>query len=69
VPTYYFEPEGPDWDYQDVDGIDLPNDAEALVYGHKILRELKVDDQVSQRTDYLLVKNFARKTIFRIPFK
>jgi hypothetical protein len=32
-------------------------------------QEPPLDDEVSQRTDYLLVKNFARKTIFRIPFK
>jgi hypothetical protein len=69
VPLYYFEPEGPDWsNYQDDDGIELQSDAEALVYAYSIIRELKSDDEGDHRPYYLLVKNCARKTIFRIPF-
>jgi hypothetical protein len=69
VPLYYFEPEGPGWsDYQDDDGIELPNDTEALAYAHLMIRELNADYEGSDRPSHLLVKNAARKTIFRIAF-
>jgi hypothetical protein len=70
VPLYYFEPEGPSWsDYHDDDGIELPNDAEALAYGNSMILELKADYKGSDRPLYLLVKDGARKTIFRIAFE
>jgi hypothetical protein len=68
VPLYYFEPEGPGWDYQDVDGIELLNDAQALAYAHAIIRELK-EDVDGERTVRMLVKNDLREIIFSIPFK
>ena len=69
MPLYYFETEGPNWsDYQDDDGIELPSDAEALAYAHSMIRELKAD-LGSDRPLHLLVKNSARKTIFRIAFE
>ena len=70
MPLYYFEPEGPGWsDYQDDDGIELKSDAEALAYAYTIMRELKADREGSNRSLHLLVKNGARKTIFRIAFE
>jgi hypothetical protein len=70
VPLYYFEPEGPGWsDYQDDEGIELPSDAEALAYASSMIRELKEDYKGSDRRFHLLVKDSARKTIFRIPFE
>jgi hypothetical protein len=67
VPLYYFEPEGPDWeDYQDIEGTELPNDAEALVYAYKIIEELKQDAEI--RLTVMLVKNADRKIVFRIAF-
>ena len=70
MPLYYFEPEGPGWsDYQDDDGIELMSDAEALAYAYTIIRELKADRKGSNRPFHLLVKNPARKTIFRIAFE
>ena len=69
VPLYYFEPEGPGWsDYQDDDGIELQSDAEALVYAHSMIRELKADYEDSDCPLHLLVKNWICKTIFRIAF-
>ena len=70
MPLYYFETEGPDWsDYQDDDGIELQSDAEALVYAYTMIRELKADYQGGDRLLHLLVKNWIRKTIFRIAFE
>jgi len=70
VPLYYFETEGPGWsDYQDDEGIELLSDAEALVYAHSMIGELKVDFQDSDRPLHLLVKNWIRKTIFRVAFE
>jgi hypothetical protein len=70
VPLYYFEPEGPNWsDYQDEEGIELPNDAEALAYAYSMIRELKPDLKGSDRPLHLAVKDAARATIFRIAFK
>jgi hypothetical protein len=70
VPLYYFEAEGPGWsDYQDHDGIELLSDAEARVYAHSMIRELKADYEGSDRPLHLLVKNWIRKTIFRIAFE
>jgi Domain of unknown function (DUF6894) len=66
VPLYYFEPEG--WDYQDVDGIELLSDAEALAYAHAIIRELK-EDVDGERIVRMLVKNALGEIIFSIPFK
>jgi hypothetical protein len=69
VPLYYFEPEGPGWDYQDDDGIELPNDAEALAYARQMIRELKEDGKIIEEITHLLVKDTARKIIFRISVK
>jgi hypothetical protein len=70
VPLYYFEPEGPAWlDYEDDDGIELPNDAEALAYAYLMIRELKANNGVSDLSFHLLVKNWIRKTIFRVAFE
>jgi hypothetical protein len=70
VPLYYFETEGPGWsDYRDDDGIELQSDAEALVYAYSMIRELKADYEDGDCPDHLLVKNCARKTIFRIAFE
>ena len=69
VPLYYFEPEGPGWDYQDDDGIELPNDAEALAYAREMIRELKEDGEIIADITHLLVKDRSRKTIFRIAFE
>jgi hypothetical protein len=69
VPLYYFEPEGPGWDFQDDDGIELPNDAEALAYARRMIRELKEDEKIIEDITYLLVKDIARKIIFRISVK
>jgi hypothetical protein len=70
VPLYYFETEGPSWsDYQDDDGIELQSDAEALVYAYTMIRELTADYEGSDRPLHLLVKNWIRKTIFRIAFE
>ena len=71
MPLYYFEPEGPGWsDYRDDDGIELPNDAEALAYAYTMIRELKADYEGSDRPLlHLLVKNSARKIIFRPAFE
>jgi hypothetical protein len=70
VPLYYFEPEGPSWsDYQDDDGIELPSDAEALAYAYSMIRELKADYKGSECPVHLLVKDSARKIIFRIAFE
>jgi hypothetical protein len=67
VPLYYFETEGPGWsDYEDDEGIELQSDAEALVYAHSLIRELMVEFQDSDRPLHLLVKNWIRKTIFRV---
>jgi hypothetical protein len=67
VPLYYFEAEGPGWsDYQDDDGIELPSDAKALAYAYSMIRELNADFERSDRPLYLLVKDSARRTIFRI---
>jgi hypothetical protein len=66
MPLYYFEPEGPGWDYQDDDGIELPNNAEALAYAHQLIRELKEDGKILADITHLLVKDTARKIIFRI---
>jgi hypothetical protein len=69
VPLYYFEPEGPGWsDYQD-DGIELPSDVKALAYAHAMILELKADYKGSDRPLHLLIKNSARKTIFRVAFE
>ena len=68
MPLYYFEPEGQGWDYQDDDGIELQSDAEALAYAYSIIGELKADYEGSHRPLHLLVKNWIRKTIFRIAF-
>jgi hypothetical protein len=69
VPLYYFEPEGPGWsDYQDEDGIELPNDAEALAYANSMILELKEEFKGSDRPHHLVVKNSDRETIFRIAF-
>ena len=70
MPLYYFEPEGPGWlDFEDEDGIELPSDAKALAYAYTIIGELKADREGSNRPFHLLVKNAARKTIFRIAFE
>ena len=71
MPPYYFEPEGEGWwDYQDDDGIELQSNAEALVYAYSMIQELKADYEDSHRPfRFLLVKNCARKTIFRIAFE
>jgi hypothetical protein len=70
VPLYYFEAEGPGWsDYQDDDGIELLSDAQALVYAYQMIRELEADFEGSDRPLHLLVKNWIRKTIFRIAFE
>jgi hypothetical protein len=72
VPLYYFEPEGPGWDgwdYQDDDGIELPNDAEAVAYARRMIRELKEDEKTFEDITHLLVKDAARKIIFRISVK
>ena len=70
MPLYYFEPEGPSWsDYLDDEGIELPSDADALAYAYSMIRELSADYERSDRPLYLLVKDSARKTIFRIAFE
>jgi hypothetical protein len=70
VPLYYFEPDGPSWsDYHDEDGIELPNDAEALAYANAMIVELKSEFEGGNRPFHLLVKNCARKIIFRIAFE
>jgi uncharacterized protein DUF6894 len=70
VPLYYFETEGPGWsDYEDDEGIELQSDAEALVYAYSMIRELKADYESSGLPLHLLVKNWIRKTIFRIAFE
>jgi hypothetical protein len=70
VPLYYFEPERPGWsDYQDDDGIELPSDAEASAYAYSMIRELSADYEGSDRPLHLLVKDSARKAIFRIAFE
>ena len=70
VPLYYFELEGADWeDYQDIDGAEFPNDAEALVYAYRIIRELKEDSETNKRIVHLLVKDADRKITFRIAFE
>jgi uncharacterized protein DUF6894 len=70
VPLYYFEAEGPGWsDYRDDDGIELLSDAKALAYAHTMIGELKADREGSNRPLHLLVKNAARKTVFRIAFE
>jgi hypothetical protein len=70
VPLYYFEPEGPGWsDYRDNDGTELQSDIKALAYAHSMILELKTDFKGSDRPLYLLVKDSARKTIFRIAFE
>jgi hypothetical protein len=69
VPLYYFEAEGPDWsDYQDEDGIELPSDVKASAYAYSMILELKADYKGSDLPSHLLVKDSARKTIFRIAF-
>jgi hypothetical protein len=69
VPLYYFEPDGPGWDFQDDDGIELPNDAGALAYARQMIRELKEDEKIIEDITHLLVKDTARKIIFRISVK
>jgi len=70
MPLYYFEAEGPRWsDYRDDDGIELSNDAEALAYANTMIRELSAEYDGSHRPSHLLVKDSARKTIFRIAFE
>ena len=70
VPLYYFEAEGPGWsDYQDDEGIELLSDAKALAYAYSMIRELSADYERSDCPLHLLVKDSARKTIFRIAFE
>jgi hypothetical protein len=70
VPLYYFEPEGPGWDYQDDAGTELPTDAGALAYARQIIRELKEDGKIIEDITHVLVKkNTDRKIIFRISVK
>ena len=70
MPLYYFEPEGPGWDYQDDAGTELPNDAGALAYARQIIRELKEDGKIIEDITHVLVKkNTDRKIIFRISVK
>ena len=70
MPIYYFEPEGPDWrDYRDIDGAELSNNAEALIYAYRIVGELKEDGNINERPIHMLVKNAERKIIFRIAFE
>jgi hypothetical protein len=70
VPLYYFEPEGRGWDFQDDDGIELPNDAGALAYARQMIRELTEDGKIVEDITHLLVtKNTDREIIFRISVK
>jgi hypothetical protein len=54
---------------EDDDGIELPNHAEALAYAYLMIRELKTNNEGGDLPLHLLVKNWIRKTIFRVAFE
>ena len=70
MPLYYFEAEGPGWsDYQDDDGIELQERCRGASL--RVLDDSRAEGGLMRAAIapiHLLVKNWIRKTIFRIAF-
>ena len=65
---FFFSMNGPNQDYEDCDGIDLPDGYTALSYAKRIVCELKEAGGYGDHRLKLVVQNDRRATIFSIPF-
>lgn len=65
---YFFDLHGLPESHRDRHGTELPNDAEALAYAERIVRELKVAGGYNVPGLAMVVRSDDGRTIFSIPF-
>jgi len=68
MPQYFFDVRSIEWDYNDPDGIPLPDDEAAIAYAERMIRELKEDDGYNAPDLQLLARSETGCTIFSVPF-
>jgi hypothetical protein len=68
MPRYFFSIRSTDSEDHDEDGIELPNDAAALDYACRIVRELKANGGYDDPRMVVQVQNERQQTVLSIPF-
>jgi hypothetical protein len=68
MPRYFFSIRSTDSEDHDEDGIELPDDAAALDYACRIVRELKANGGYDDPRMVVQVQNERQQTVLSIPF-
>lgn len=68
MPLYFFVIQWPDREHDDYNGTSLPNDAVAVRYAHRVIRELKEAGGYDDPELKMIIKNEAGAVIHTIPF-
>jgi hypothetical protein len=68
MPRYCFILRWPDREHRDDEGTDLPNDAAARDYAHRMIRELKEGGGYDEPSLAMVVTNESGRQLFVIPF-